>query len=97
MCSNNETNDYWWITLSRNKAVTTAQTVLVTLRFYATGSFVYVTANFAGIHKTTAGRTVKQVSEVLAVLRPDFVTFPTTEAELRQVRQDFYNISKFPS
>lgn len=72
------------------------QKVLVTLRYFATGSFLHVCADFAGIHKSTAGRIVKQVSIELAKLRPDFITFPTTEAELQEVRQGFYNIAKFP-
>lgn len=69
----------------------------MTLRYYATGSFVAACADFAGIHKTTGGKIIKEVSEALAALRPHFITFPTTDDEIRQVRQDFFNIAKFPS
>lgn len=69
----------------------------MTLRYYATGSIIATCADFAGIHKTTGGKIILAVSEALASLRPDFIHFPTTDAEIRQVRQDFFNIAKFPS
>jgi len=82
---------------SRNNAVTPAQKLLMTLRYYATGSFIATCADFAGIHKTTGGKIIVQVSEALGALRSDFIRFPTTNAQIRQVRQDFFNIAKFPS
>lgn len=66
----------------------------MTLRYYATGSFI---ADFAGIHKTTGGKIIRDVSEALASLRPDFIKFPSNDVEIRQVKQDFFNIAKFPS
>lgn len=77
--------------------MTPAQKLLVTLRYYATGSFIAACGDFAGIHKTTTGKIIKDVSEALAELRPDFVYFPSSVSEIRKVRQDFYNIAKFPS
>lgn len=68
----------------------------MTLRYYATGSFIITCADFVGIHKTTAGKIIREVSEALASLRPEIITFPTTDDEIRQVRQDFFNIAKFP-
>jgi hypothetical protein len=35
---------------------------LLSLRFYATGSFLTVTGDFCGVHKSTASKTVKKVS-----------------------------------
>jgi len=69
----------------------------MTLRYYATGSFIATCADFAGIHKTTGGKIIIEVSKVLSGLRPDFINFPTTDEEIRQVKQDFFNIAKFPS
>jgi len=77
--------------------VTPGQKLLVTLRYYATGSFIAACGDFAGIHKTTAGKIIKVVSEALAELRSEFIYFPSNDSEIQKVRQDFYNIAKFPS
>jgi len=69
----------------------------MTLRYYATGSFIATCADFAGIHKTTGGKIIIEVSKAIAALRPDFIHFPTTDDEIRKVKQDFFNIAKFPS
>jgi len=71
--------------------------VLLMLRYYATGSFVRVDGDFVGIHVSTAGKIVKDVSEALAELRADFIYMPESEAERKQIRQEFYNIAKFPA
>ena len=55
-----------------------------------------VCGDFIGIHKSTASRIVKNVSHVIATLRPKFICFPTIESEIKKVKQDFYNIAKFP-
>lgn len=44
----------------------------------------------------TASRIVKLVSHELATLRPQFIKFPESEEERQKVKQDFYDISKFP-
>lgn len=80
----------------RNEAVTPEQKLFLTLRYYATGSFLVTCGDFCGIHKATACRIVKQVSHELALLRPQFVCFPTAAGEIIEVRQEFYNIAKFP-
>jgi len=77
--------------------VTPGQKLLVTLRYYATGSFIAACGYFAGIHKTTAGKIIKVVSEAIAELRPEFIYFPSNDSEIQNVRQDFYNIAKCPS
>lgn len=55
-----------------------------------------VCSDFAGIHKGTASRIVRKVSHEIALLRPTFINFPSTEEEINHVRQEFYNIAKFP-
>jgi hypothetical protein len=72
------------------------QKLLLTLRYYATGSFVHECGDFAGVHKSTAGQIIKEVSIALASLRSDFILLPTSGPELREIRQQFYTIAKFP-
>lgn len=52
--------------------------------------------DFIGIHKSTASRIVKLVSHVIATLCSDFIHFPSNEDDIKKVKQDFYNIAKFP-
>lgn len=70
--------------------------VLLTLRYYATGSMLIVCGDFMGIHKSTASRIVKLVSHTIALLRPQFIKFPNNENDIKKTKQDFYNIAKFP-
>lgn len=49
-----------------------------------------------GVHKSTAGKIVREVADALASLRPQFVSMPTTPEEIQSLRQDFYAIAKFP-
>lgn len=55
-----------------------------------------VCGDFIGIHKSTASRIVKLVSHVIATLCSDFIHFPRNEDDIKKVKQDFYNIAKFP-
>lgn len=80
----------------RNQAVSPVHKVLLTLRYYATGSMLVVCGDFIGIHKSTASLIVKLVSCVIATLRPQFIRFPCNEIDIKKTKQDFYNIAKFP-
>lgn len=76
--------------------MTPEQKLLITLRYYATGSFLAVCGDFVGVHKSTASQIIRLVSHELALLRPKFINFPSTSAEIDNVRQNFFNIAKFP-
>jgi hypothetical protein len=80
----------------RNNAVSAEDKLLLTLRYYATGSFQAVAGDFIGVHKSTASQIVRLVSREIALLRPEYINFPQTAAEREVVRQEFYTIAKFP-
>lgn len=82
--------------LSRNQALSASEMVLLTLRFYASGSFLITTGDFSGIHKSTASKVINKVSRAIAQLSPLYIKFPNTEEEIGRLRQKFYNIAKFP-
>lgn len=77
----------------RNFAVTSRQMVLMTLRYFASGSFLVVCGDFVGVHKSTASRT--RVSAI-ARLSSKFIRFPETEEEISVTRQEFFSKYKFP-
>lgn len=47
----------------RNHALTSMEMLLITLRFFATGSFLIVIGDFGGVHKSTVGKAINRVSE----------------------------------
>jgi len=68
----------------------------MTLRYFATGSFLVVCGDFVGVHKSTASRTITRVSRAIARLCSKFIRFPETEEEISVTRQEFYAKCKFP-
>ncbi|CAN7950423.1 unnamed protein product, partial [Ixodes hexagonus] len=80
----------------RNCPLSPMNQVLVALRFYATGTFQVVLGDLWGVHKSTVCRAIKRVTIAIASLAREFVTFPTTEAERREVWQGFYAMQGFP-
>lgn len=69
------------------------QRLLITLRYFATGSFLIVCGDFGGVSKASACRIIHKVSEAIAKLRPDFVKFPSN---IENITQGFYDIARFP-
>lgn len=80
----------------QNKAISPAIKLLLTLRFFATGSMLIVVGDFAGVSKATACVCVKQVSEAIAMLRPTYIKMPITTEERQLVIENFYKIARFP-
>jgi hypothetical protein len=70
--------------------------LLVTLRFYATGTFQLVVGDTFGVDKSTICRTVHRVTRVIAGLSPKYIRFPSTDKERRDTMQSFYQSTKFP-
>ena len=70
--------------------------LLVTLRFYATGSFQLVIGDTFHIDKSTTCRIVHRVTRAIAALRPQYVYFPATDQQRYDVMQTFYARSGLP-
>lgn len=81
---------------SRNDALSPSEQLLLTLRFYATGSFLSVAGDFCGVHKSTACKTIKRVSHALASLRPQVIRMPETDEEKSDIKNRFFQIARFP-
>ncbi|XP_047523577.1 putative nuclease HARBI1 [Pieris napi] len=77
----------------RNHVIMPITRLLLTLRYYATGSFLTVVGDFSGVSKASASRIVTLISQAIAQLRPEFIKFPT---DTQEIQQEFYNIAKFP-
>ncbi|XP_065219385.1 putative nuclease HARBI1 [Planococcus citri] len=81
---------------NRSTVLSPAERLLLTLRFYATGSFPSNSGDLFGVDRSTARKIIALVSYHLASLRPTFILFPETTEEITEVQQQFYNIAKFP-
>lgn len=81
---------------SRRCNVTSMEQLLLTLRFYANGSFGICAAEFAGVSVTTAYETVKRVSVAIGGLFTDYVKMPSNRDEIRQAQYSFFSVARLP-
>ncbi|XP_060805953.1 putative nuclease HARBI1 isoform X2 [Amyelois transitella] len=67
--------------------------LLVSLRFYASGSFQMITGDLISISQPTVSRIVKRVSHLFCLKVREFIKFPNN---LQRIKEDFYVIASFP-
>ena len=79
----------------KNHALPPLQQVLIALRFYASGSFLQVIGDTAGVDKSTVSRIVTNVSNALIAKQSEFIMWPT-DAEVAEVKNWFYRRGSFP-
>ncbi|KAK5648158.1 hypothetical protein RI129_003050 [Pyrocoelia pectoralis] len=92
----NEIEDIISHPTNRNDCLSASQQLLLTLNFFANGSFLRCAGDFGGVSTLTACTTVKRVSVALAGLRPRYIKMPSTDEEIFELRQNFYNIARLP-
>jgi len=80
----------------RNNAISPMNQLLLTLRFFATGSHLISAGDFSGVSKTSAHRVVHRVTNAIARLRPRFIKFPTLADEIKTEEIKFFDIARFP-
>lgn len=69
--------------------------LLITLRFYATGSFQEVLADHININKSTVCRIIPKITEKIASRAREFIRMPRA-AEIATKVGEFYSIVQFP-
>ncbi|ERL90113.1 hypothetical protein D910_07467 [Dendroctonus ponderosae] len=79
----------------RNRAISPATKLLLTLRIYATGNILISVGDFVGVSRTSARSIVRQVSEAIARLRPRNIRFPENNATRQKVKENFYRVARF--
>lgn len=70
--------------------------LLITIRFYATGSHQIAIGDMHGVDVSTVSRIVKKVTSAIIKLRNHHIKMPTTPNEMQQKKSDFYGIASFP-
>ncbi|KAJ8936207.1 hypothetical protein NQ314_012456, partial [Rhamnusium bicolor] len=82
-------------TTHRNRSLSVAEQLLLTLRCYATGSFQILIGDDVNVHKSTVCRVLRRVTFALARLTPQFIKLPDTDEEIRQrnlMKEELLNI-----
>ena len=69
---------------------------MLTLRYYATGTFQEACGDLWDISQLTASRIIKRVSEAIARLKIHYIQFPTPDM-VPQIKLDFWRICAFPN
>ena len=80
----------------RGKPIPADIQLLLTLRFYATGTFQLACGDLCEISQPSASWIIKRVSEAIARLKNIHITFPDGDM-LQQLKLDFWRICAFPS
>ena len=73
---------------TRNHALSITVQVLVALCFFASESFLLVIGDTLGLSKSTVPHTVNNVSYALAQKQVHFIKWPSTEAEIRELKHE---------
>uniref|UniRef100_A0A1Y1M620 DDE Tnp4 domain-containing protein n=1 Tax=Photinus pyralis TaxID=7054 RepID=A0A1Y1M620_PHOPY len=89
-------NDQLLSKITRNSNITPITQLLVTLRYYASGSMYVTVADFAGISKAAACRIIEKVTNAICALRPEYIKLPSTVAERSSLMDEFFKIAQFP-
>ena len=69
--------------------------LLLTLRFYATGTFQLACGDLCEFSQPSASRIIKRISEAIARLKNEYIRFPPGHL-LSQTKVDFWRIGGFP-
>lgn len=81
---------------NRNFPIPAIQKILITLRFYATGSFLITIADNFNVSTSSVSRIVQEVTHYIACQRERFIKLPSNRDELREVCAEFFQIQGFP-
>ena len=76
----------------RSWALTTAQTVCIALRFFASGTFLYTIGDAENLCKSAVCRVIRKVYLALKQFLGGFVVFPS-HLRPQAVKQNFYAIA----
>ncbi|CAC5387967.1 HARBI1 [Mytilus coruscus] len=80
----------------KKTALTVEEQLSIALRFYASGSFLQVIGDTLGYDKSTVSRAVDNVTNAILARKKDFISFPTSKADVDEVKLGFYEQANFP-
>ncbi|XP_071641997.1 putative nuclease HARBI1 [Temnothorax longispinosus] len=82
--------------IEQNNVISPMKQLLLTLRFYATGSHLLSAGDYSGVSKTSSHRIIHRVTAAIARLRPRYIKFPMLAEEIKREQMKFFDIARFP-
>ena len=70
---------------TKNNAVTPLQKLCIGLRYFANGAYQLLIGDVGKVSQPSVSRSIKEVAEAIAELRPKYICLPQTEIERQQV------------
>lgn len=80
---------------NRNRALQPVDQILITLRYYATGSYQRVIGDIFHVEQPTVHRIVHKVTRKIAAMKSLYINMPNAD-EFLDVANEFYSIAGFP-
>ncbi|XP_067686105.1 putative nuclease HARBI1 [Haliotis asinina] len=82
----------------RSNPLSATEKVLLTLRYLATGKMQLCNADHIGVSQSSVSRAITQTITAVSVpaIVRQFISFPTSQAEIRRNQLGFYGIANFP-
>ncbi|XP_071155445.1 putative nuclease HARBI1 [Mytilus edulis] len=80
----------------KKTALTVEEQLSIALRYYASGSFLQVIGDTLGYDKSTVSRAVDDVTNAILARKNDFISFPTSKADIDEVKLGFHEQANFP-
>lgn len=71
--------------------------VLTFLSFLRGGDFQWMLGSHVGAHKSTVCRVITSVTDFLLTKVGHYICFPSTQEDLNQVKEGFFEIASFPN
>ncbi|XP_063774868.1 putative nuclease HARBI1 [Pseudophryne corroboree] len=83
--------------VATNHAVPGLAKLLASLHFFASGRFQPTVSLIAGFSQATFSRSLFQVLTALKKHTTDFIKFPQSDSEWREIKSDFFSIAGMPN
>lgn len=94
----NEIGQYIDVKINKAYSLRTVTQILITLRFYKSGSFQYINGDLIHVHQSSVSRCISKVTKALVKIKSKYIYFPSTEEQFL-IKNGFSNKSsiKFPN
>ena len=79
----------------RRNCISAELQVLITLRYFATGSFQMAVGDMCVVSQRSVSTIVRKVSRLIAGLKDQFIFMPDND-EINQLKEGFHDIANFP-
>ena len=80
----------------RSYSLSSISQVEMALRYYATGDNMKTIGDTLGFHKSSVSRSIRDVSQALVDISPNFIKWPSRDQKV-DIKRGFYTIAGFPA